>query len=112
MIDILLYANLPPKLKRSVNMAQLENGAYAEIVAHLERDLERNALEESDDMPPATMTSTSTNNSNLLSNGINNNKEAQCSNCKATDRFYKRCSKRKKKQELEDQNGKKAQRQT
>ena len=47
MIDSLLYAKLPPKLKRSVNMARLENGTYEEIVAHLERELELNALEES-----------------------------------------------------------------
>ena len=37
MIDSLLYAKLPPKLKRSVNMARLKNGSYDEIVAHLER---------------------------------------------------------------------------
>ena len=45
MIDSLLYAKLPPKLKRSVNMARLENGTYGEIVPHLERELELNALE-------------------------------------------------------------------
>ena len=60
MIDSLLYAKLPPKLKRSVNMARLENGSYDEIVAHLERELELNAIEESDDLPMATMTSSST----------------------------------------------------
>ena len=54
MIDSLLYAKLPPKLKRSVNMARLENGTYEEIVAHLERELELNALEESDDYSPPT----------------------------------------------------------
>ena len=81
MIDSLLYAKLPPKLKRSVNMARLEIGIYEEIVAHLERELELNALEESDDLPVATMASASTNNSNLLSNGINTNKDAQCSYC-------------------------------
>ena len=53
MIDSLLYAKLPPKLKRSVNMARLENGTYEEIVAHLERELELNALDESDDLPIA-----------------------------------------------------------
>ena len=73
MIDSLLYAKLPPKLKRSVNMARLENGTYEEIVAHLERELEFNALEESDDLPLATMASASTSNNNLLSNGINTN---------------------------------------
>ena len=112
MIDSLLYAKLPPKLKRSVNMARLENGTYEEIVAHLERELELNALEESDDLPIATMTSASTSNNNLLSNGINTNKDAQCSYCKATGHFYKSCPKLKKKKELEDKNGKKPQRPT
>ena len=31
MIDSLLYAKLPPKLERSVNMARLENATYEEI---------------------------------------------------------------------------------
>ena len=35
MIDSLLYAKLPQKLKRSVNMARLENATYEEIVTHL-----------------------------------------------------------------------------
>ena len=39
-IDSLLYAKLPLKVERSVNMARLENGSYEEIVAHLERELE------------------------------------------------------------------------
>ena len=59
MIDSLLYAKLPPKLKRSVNMARLENGSYDEIVAHLDRESELNALQESNDLPMATMTSSS-----------------------------------------------------
>ena len=112
MIDSLLYAKLPPKLKRSVNMARQENGTYEEIVAHLERELELNALEESDDLPMATMASASTSNSNLLSNGINTNKNAQCSYCKATGHFYRNCPKLKKKKELEDKNGKKSHRPT
>ena len=88
MIDSLLYAKLPPKLKRSVNIAGLENGTNGEIVAHLERELELNALEESDDLPMATMALTSTDNNNLLSNGINTNKVNQCSYYKATGHFY------------------------
>ena len=35
-------------------MTRLENGTYGEIVAHLERELELDALEESDDLPMAT----------------------------------------------------------
>ena len=97
LIDSLLYAKLPPKLKRSVNIARLENGTYEQNVARLERELEFNALEESDDLPIATMASVSTSNSNLLSNGINSNKDARCSYCKATGHSHKNCPKQKKK---------------
>ena len=90
-------------------MARLENGTYQEIGAHLERELEFNALE-SDDLPMATMASASTYNSNLLSNGINTNKDAQCSYCKATGHYYKICPKLRKKKALGDKNGKKPQR--
>ena len=69
MLDSPMYAKLPPKLKRSVNMARLENGSYDEIVAHLERELELNALEESDDLPMATMTSSSAKPKTPLSTG-------------------------------------------
>ena len=44
MIDSLLYAKLPPRLKRSLNLAYLENGTYNQTVAHLERDLELSGL--------------------------------------------------------------------
>ena len=70
-------------------MAHLENGTYEEIVAHLERELELNALEESDDLPIAIMASSSSNSRNLLSTGIDSSKEAQCAYCKATGHFYK-----------------------
>ena len=106
MIDSLLYAKVPPKLKQFVNMARLENGTYEEIVAHNERELELNALEELDDLPIVTIASASTSGRNLLSNGIDTNKNAQCSYCKATGHFYENCPKFKKKKEMEDKNGK------
>ena len=112
MSDSLLYAKLPPKLKRSVNKAQLENGTYEEIVAHLERELELNALEEADDLPMATMASASTSHSKLLSNSINTNKDVECSYCTATGHYYKNCPKLKKKKEMEEKDGKKLQRPT
>ena len=55
MIDSLLNAKLPPKLKRSFNLARLENATYEEIVTHLERELELNGLEEGDNFPVPTM---------------------------------------------------------
>ena len=66
MIDSFLYANRPPKLKLSVNMARLDNGSYDEIVAHLESELELSAVEESVDFPKATMTSSTFKPKNLL----------------------------------------------
>ena len=45
MIDSLLYAELPPHLKRSLNLAYLENGTYNQKVAHLEKELELSGLE-------------------------------------------------------------------
>ena len=60
MIDSLLCAKLLPKLKRSVNMARLENASYEEIVTHLERELELNGLEGGDDIPVPTMSTAPT----------------------------------------------------
>ena len=48
-------------------MAGLENGSYDEIVAHLERDLGLNALEESDVLPMASMTFSTSRPKTLLS---------------------------------------------
>ena len=95
MIDSLLYAKLPPKLKRSVNMARLENGSYDEIVAHLERELELNALEESDDLPMATMTSSTTKPKTPLSTGQMS--DITCNYCKEKGHMVKDCEKLKKK---------------
>ena len=106
MIDSLLNAKLPAILKQSVNMARLENGTYEEIVAHLERELELNTSEEPDDLPIATMASSSGMARNLLSNGIATNNNNQCSYCKAEDHFWKKCPKLKKKKEMEAKNEK------
>ena len=93
-------------------MARLENGTYEVIVAHLERELELNALEESDDLPLATIASSSGKARNLLSNGIDTNKNNQCSYCQAEDHSRKNCPKLKKKERNGTKNGKKPQRPT
>ena len=55
-IDSLLYAKLPPHLKRSLNLAYLENGTYDQIVAHLERELVLSGLENDGELTIPTMT--------------------------------------------------------
>ena len=55
MIDSLLYAKLPPHLKRSVNLAYLENGTYDQIVAHLEKEIELSGLENDGELTIPTM---------------------------------------------------------
>ena len=77
----------------------MEKGTYEEYVAHLEREPELSALEESDDLPIATMASVSTSSRNLLSTAVDTNEDAQCAYCKATGHFYKNCPKLKKKRE-------------
>ena len=61
MIDSLLYAKLPPHLKRSLNLAYLENGTYDQIVTHLERELELSSLENDGELTTPTMTAVPSN---------------------------------------------------
>ena len=106
MIDSLLYAKLPPKLKRSVNMATLENATYEEIVTHLERELELNGLEEGDDIPVPTMSTAPTAirpGTGLLSSGIDPNNT--CNYCKKPGHVKDDCRKLKRKEEQRRNDG-------
>ena len=37
-VEQLIYAKMPPYLKKSINQAHLENDTYKQIVSHLERE--------------------------------------------------------------------------
>ena len=106
MIDSFLYAKLPPKLKRSVNIARLENATYEEIVTHLERELELNGLEEGDDIPVPTMSTAPTATrpgTGFLSSGIDPN--ITCNYCKKPGDVKDDCRKLKKKEEQRRNDG-------
>ena len=106
MIDCLLYAKLPPKVKRSVNMARLENATYEEIITHLERELELNGLEEGDDIPVPTMSTAPTATrpgTGLLSSGIDPN--VTCNYCKKPGYVKDDCQKLKRKEEQRRNDG-------
>ena len=106
MIDSLLYAKLPPKLKRSVNMARLENASYEEIVTHLERELELNGLEGVDDITVPTMSTAPTATrpgTGLLSSGIDPN--ITCNYCKKPGHVNDECRKLKREEEQRRNDG-------
>ena len=54
-IEQFKYAKRPPHLKKSINQAHLENGTYEQIVTHLERELELNGLEATDELQIKTV---------------------------------------------------------
>ena len=93
MIDSLLYAKLPPHLKRSLNLAYIENGTYDQIVAHLEKELEFSGLENDGELTILTMTA-------LPTNDIQQNTEQTkivCQYCKKPGHGIRDCRKRMRK---------------
>ena len=95
MIDSLLYAKLPPHLKRSLNLAHLENGTYDQIVAHLERELELSGLENDGELTIATMTTVP------LNDNQQNTEQTKvvCHYCKKPGHVIRECRKRMRKEQ-------------
>ena len=58
MIENLLYAKMPPHLKKFINQDYLENGTYDQIVKHLEREIKLNGLEADEHSVKTQMTVT------------------------------------------------------
>ena len=95
MIDSLLYAKLPPHLKRSLNLAYLENGTYDQIVAHLERELELSSLENDGDLTIPTMTAVPPNDIQQKNEQI----KVICHYCKKPGHVIRECRKRMRKEQ-------------
>ena len=95
MIDSLLYAKLPPHLKRSLNLAYLENGTYDPIVAHLERELDLSGLENDGELTIPTMTAVHPNDSQQNTEQT----KVVCHYCKKPGHVIRDCRKRMRKEQ-------------
>ena len=93
MIDNLLYAKLPPHLKRSLNLAYLENSTYDQIVAHLERELELSGLENDGELTIPTMTAVPPNDNQQNTEQT----KVICHYCKKPGHVIRECRKRMRK---------------
>ena len=95
MIDSLLYAELPPHLKLSLNLAYLENVTYDQIVAHLERELELSGLENDGELTIPTMTAVPPNDNQQNTEQT----KVVCHFCKKAGHVIRECRKRIRKEQ-------------
>ena len=117
MIENLLYAKMPPHLKKSINQAYLENGTYDQIVKHLEREMELNGLEADETSVKTQMTVTKKEQNTEKPTKKQNEKSKaqtpktvpnktlkndQCRYCKETGHMMADCPKLAKRRKLED----------
>ena len=100
MIDSLLYAKLPPHLKRSLNLAYLENGTYDQIVTHLERELELSGLENDGELTIPTMTAVPPNDNQQNTEQT----KLVCHYCKKPGHVIRDCRKRIRKEQEQRNN--------
>ena len=117
MIENLLYAKMPPHLKKSINQAYLENGTYSQIVKHLEREMELNGLESDETLVKTQMTATKKEHKTDNTNNKQTNKtksqtpksvpnktlkDGQCRYCKEEGHMMTDCPKLAKRRKLQE----------
>ena len=117
MIENLLYAKMPPQIKKSINQAYLENGTYDQIVKHLEREMELNGQEADDPLVKTQMTATKKEQNTEKTNKKQTEKTKkqtpktvpdktlkndQCRYCKETGHMMTDCPKLAKRRKLEE----------
>ena len=83
-IEQIIYAKMPPHLKKSINKAHLENGTYEQIVSHLERELELNGLEAPNEIPMNTVTQQAPQQNS-------NKHKPTCHHCKKPGHYQNQC---------------------
>ena len=96
-IDSLIYAKLPPHLKRSLNLAHLEKGTYDQIVAHLEKELELSGLENDGELTIPTMTAVPPNDNQQNTEQT----KVVCHYCKKPGHVIRDCRKRMRKEQVQ-----------
>jgi len=82
-------------LKRSLNLAYLENGTYDQIVAHLERELELSGLENDGELTIPTMTAVPPNDNQQNTEQT----KLVCHYCKKPGHVIRECRKRIRKEQ-------------
>ena len=117
MIENLLYAKMPPHLKKSIDQSYFENGSYDQIVKHLEREMELNGLKADETLVKTQMTVTKKDQKTEKSNKKQTEKpntqtpktvpdktlkNDQCRYCKETGHIMADCPKLAKRRKLEE----------
>ena len=117
MLENLLYAKMPPHLKKSIIQAYIENGTYDQIVKHLENEMELNGLEADEHLVKTQMTVTKKEQNNGKPNKKQNDKvkkqtpktvpdktlkNDQCRYCKEAGHMMADCPKLAKRRKLEE----------
>ena len=77
-IELFIYAKMPPHVKKSITQAHLENGTYKQVATHLQRELELNGFEAPEELQIDTVSHKTANTNAVRPNPT-------CQHCKNQD---------------------------